>query len=76
MPTNVTVNAVRPSIQYIVNGAQKDFDIPFAIFSKSDLDVFLGQLALTTGFSVDLSNPNGGVINFSEPPAAGSTPPR
>lgn len=72
MTTHVTVEAIAPRIAYIGDGFQTDFPFPFLIFTAPDLEVYVGETRLTTGYSVaGAGQTEGGTVTLSTPPALG-----
>lgn len=72
MAEHIRINDVAPRIQYVADGAGTDFTFPFAIFSASDLQVFLDGRQQAGGFTVSgAGNTDGGLCRFATAPAAG-----
>lgn len=71
MSTHVTVPSVTPRIQYVADGTQTAFPYPFVVFRDADLQVFLGEVVQSTGYTVSgAGSADGGTVTFAAPPPA------
>jgi hypothetical protein len=66
----MTITATTNRIQYTGDGSSTGFAFPFRIFAATDLEVFLGDVLQTTGYSVTGGDPSG-TVNFATAPGAG-----
>ncbi len=68
----IKINAVKPRVQYVGDGTRCQFFFPFPIFLESNLEVYLGSVQQTSGFTVSgVGQTDGGSVTFSTPPASG-----
>jgi len=66
------VSAQTPLVKYTANGVATVFAYTFRIILETDLEVYVGGVAQTTGFTIEgVGDGGGGTITFEEPPAAG-----
>jgi hypothetical protein len=74
MSDQVSIGAIVPRVQYVADGVQTAFTYPFPIFEADDLEVRINGAVQAAGFSVaGATNPTGGAVSFSVPPAAGAS---
>lgn len=66
----MTITASTNRIAYAGDGTSTGFAFPFRIFAATDLEVFLGDVLQTTGYSVTGGDPSG-TVNFAAAPGAG-----
>lgn len=67
MPVSSTASVIR----YLGNGVSTVFAYPFRILAAADLQVIVGGVVQTTGFTVSgAGNPSGGNVTFSAAPGA------
>lgn len=72
MTEHIQINAVTPRVQYLADGNQTAFTYPFAVFTASDLEVWLDEDRLDGGFAVSgAGSSTGGVVTFAVPPVPG-----
>ncbi len=68
---HITIGDISPRIRYIADGRQTVFSYPFPIFENSDLEVFIGDVRQSGGFTVTgAGNSRGGSLTFTTPPPA------
>ena len=74
MTDHVKIYGVRPRIQYTADGTLTTFEFPFAIFSTSDVDVYLDDiLQESTAYSVSGAHQSdGGSVTFGTAPTSGT----
>jgi hypothetical protein len=71
MPT-LRVNDVAPRVQYVADGAQTGFTVPFFFFDPADLQVRFDDGLEASAYSVNgAGEPGGGAVLFADPPPAG-----
>lgn len=71
MTAQVIVGAVTPRIQYVADGAQTAFPFPFVIFKTTDLQVYIGDVLLTGGYTISgVASSDGGTVTLDVAPAA------
>ena len=69
----MTVSNTTNENYYSGNGSQTVFQYTFKIFAETDLQVYLGGVLQTTGYSVsDVGNENGGNVTFDTAPVSGT----
>ena len=74
MADHIQIGDIAPRIQYAANGAQTQFTYPFPIFVAADLEVYLGAVKQTSGFTVAGAGASaGGSVTFTAAPANGTT---
>ena len=74
MAEHIRIGDVAPRVQYVGDGARTDFAFPFPVFDDADLEIRLGTVLLTGGYSVTgAGDSGGGTAILSAPPAAGET---
>ena len=72
MAEHIRIGDVAPRVQYVGDGARTDFAFPFPIFDDADLELRIGTVVLTGGYSVaGAGETEGGTITLAAPPAAG-----
>ncbi|MGE5545577.1 MAG: hypothetical protein ACM33T_01670 [Solirubrobacterales bacterium] len=72
MPDHIQVGDVAPRIQYVADGKQMAFPYPFPVFDAQDIEVSVGSVQQTTGYSVSgAGQSGGGTVTFVAAPAAG-----
>lgn len=73
MTTHIQIRGITPRIQYVGDGESCTFEFPFAIFTDSNLAVYIGDtLQEATAYSVSREdNVEGGSITFTTAPASG-----
>lgn len=70
MTAQVIVGAVTPRIQYVADGWQTAFPFPFVIFKTADLQVFVGDVLQTGGYTISgVASSDGGTVTLAVPPA-------
>ncbi|MGG5820501.1 phage tail fiber protein [Falsiroseomonas sp. HW251] len=73
MAEHIRIGDVTPRVQYVGDGVRTDFPFPFPIFDAEDLELRLGPVVMTGGFSVTGAGATeGGHAILSSPPAAGT----
>lgn len=71
--SHIQIFTTKPRVQYLADGLQRDFHYPFAIFSNENLEVYIGKELIRDGYLVaGAGDSSGGLVVFTEPPAAGS----
>ena len=71
MTAQVIVGAVAPRIQYVADGWQTDFPFPFVIFKAADLQVYIGDVLQTGGYTISgVASSDGGTVSLAVPPGA------
>lgn len=71
MTSQVIVGAVSPRVQYIADGWQAEFPFPFVIFKEADLQVWVGEAVMLSGYTVSgVASSNGGAVVLAVPPPA------
>ncbi|WP_137179451.1 phage tail fiber protein [Roseomonas sp. AR75] len=74
MAEHIRIGDVAPRVQYVGDGARTDFDFPFPIFDSDDLEIRVGAVVLTGGYSVaGAGQSEGGTAALVEPPAPGES---
>lgn len=69
MEKNITIDETIPHINYIADGLRKTFVFPFLIFENSNICIYLDNVQISSGFSIDFSSSeSGGSVIFDEPP--------
>lgn len=72
MTDHIKIGNVTPRVQFIGNGISQQFVYPFAIFRESDLEIYLNNVKIISGFSVSGAGSSvGGTVTFSTPPGVG-----
>lgn len=72
MAEHIRIGDVAPRVQYVGDGARTDFAFPFPIFDAEDLELRVGPVVLTGGYTVaGAGETGGGTASFATPPAAG-----
>jgi hypothetical protein len=72
MAEHIRIGDVAPRVQYFGDGARTDFAFPFPIFDAADLELRVGQVVLTGGYTVaGAGETEGGTASLATPPAAG-----
>jgi hypothetical protein len=72
MTTHIRIPAVTPTVQTVADGASRIFEFPFPIFANDDIEVFVGDTPVATGFTVrGAGSSDGGAVTFATAPAAG-----
>lgn len=73
MADHIQIGDISPRIQYTANGTQTQFTYPFPIFVTADIEVYLGTVKQTSGFTVaGAGSSAGGTVTFSTAPANGT----
>ncbi|MBI2240581.1 MAG: hypothetical protein HYU59_07230 [Magnetospirillum gryphiswaldense] len=73
MTEHIQINDVAPRVQYLADGVQSAFTFPFAIFTGTDLEVWLDDALQSAGYGVSGAGiSTGGTALFATPPAAGT----
>lgn len=74
MADHIQIGDISPRIQYIGDGTQTLFAYPFPIFAAVDLEVYVGDAMLATGYAVSgAGEDGGGSVTFDTPPVSGAT---
>jgi hypothetical protein len=72
MAEHIRIGDVAPRVQYVGDGARTDFAFPFPIFDAEDLELRVGAVVLTGGYTVaGAGETEGGTASLAAPPAAG-----
>ena len=72
MTEHIKIGNVTPRIQFIGNGISQHFFYPFAIFMEKDLEVYLNDVKIDSGFTVSGAGSSvGGTVTFSAAPGVG-----
>ena len=74
MTDHVKIYGVKPRIQYTADGILNTYDFPFAIFSASDIDVYLGdEKQDDSAYSVSgVRSSSGGSVTLNSTPVSGT----
>ncbi|NVJ92520.1 MAG: hypothetical protein HWE34_12720 [Methylocystaceae bacterium] len=71
MVESIVIGDVRPRIQALGDGTQTEFIYPFPIFKENDLEVYLDELRLTSGYIISgAGQSEGGSVTFDMAPMA------
>ncbi|WP_372616880.1 phage tail fiber protein [Falsiroseomonas sp.] len=74
MAEPISIGDVAPRVQYAGNGARTDFAFPFPIFDAADLEIRVGGVLLSGGFTVlGAGAGEGGTVVLATPPMLGET---
>jgi hypothetical protein len=74
MAEHIRIGDVAPRVQYVGDGARTDFAFPFPIFDADDLELRIGSVVLSGGYTVTGAGESaGGMAHLTVPPAAGET---
>jgi len=74
MAEHIRIGDVAPRVQYVGDGARTDFAFPFPVFDAEDLELRIGTVVLSGGYSVaGAGETGGGVASLVVPPPAGET---
>jgi len=70
--THIKIKPVTPKVQYTGNGSTTSFPYGFAIFDESDMEVYVGDTLIETGYTVTgAGETEGGNVVFDTAPADG-----
>lgn len=70
---HIVIGDLRPRVQYVADGTVRDFAYPFPIFKAADLEVWLGEVRATAGFTTTgAGSDGGGTVSFGAAPVAGT----
>lgn len=70
MSNHIEIGNIRPRVRYVANGTNREFSFPFPIFEPTDINVYLNDVLINSGFSVeDAGKSEGGKIVFKTEPA-------
>ena len=74
MTSHVKIYGITPRIQYTADGSLTTFEFPFAIFSSSDINVYLDdELQADTAYTVTgAQTSDGGSVTFETAPTSGT----
>ena len=73
MPETVETGSLKPRIQFIADGKQKEFQFFFPIYEAENVKVYLEENIQHEGYSLQkIPNIQGGIIIFNEPPKNGT----
>src|SRR3989338_135946 len=73
MADHIQIGDIAPRIQYVANGTQVQFTYPFPIFVTADLEVYLGTVKQTSGYTVaGAGSSAGGSVTFTVAPTNGA----
>ena len=68
----IYIGDVTPRIQFVADGEQTKFDYHFVVFVPSDLEVYVDDDRLSSGYAVlGAGGTYGGTVIFDTPPPAG-----
>jgi ribosomal protein L35AE/L33A len=74
MARHLQINPVKPRVQFQADGVGREFPFPFEIFADANLEVYLDNERLASGFTVQgIGQPDGGNVIFASPPPAGAS---
>ena len=74
MAEHIRIGDVAPRVQYVGDGARTDFAFPFPVFDAEDLELRIGTVVLSGGYSVaGAGETGGGIASLVVPPPAGET---
>lgn len=59
-------------VHFIADGEVKEFNFPFRIFAKEDIDVYVNEVLLNQGYEVEIEEKDGGKVIFNQAPAINS----
>ena len=72
MSEDIIINAVSPKVRYVADGMTKSFSFVFPIFSEQDMDVYINDTLIQSGYSVTgAGKTEGGEVVFTTPPENG-----
>lgn len=63
----------KPVVKYVADGIVKEFFYNFVTFNTDDIDVYVGEELLSSGYIVEINEENGGKVVFNQAPEAGKT---
>ncbi|MGE4280079.1 MAG: hypothetical protein AB7G62_10860 [Magnetospirillum sp.] len=73
MTEHLQINDVAPRVQYLADGVQSAFTFPFAIFTETDLEIWLDESPQSSGFSISGAGiSTGGTAMFNVAPTNGT----
>ena len=73
MTEHIQIKNVRPRVQYIGDGEQKEFPYTFSIFEDSDMEVYVNENRVETGYTITgAGSTTGGSVTFDTAPVANS----
>lgn len=74
MSEDIIINAVSPKVRYIADGITKSFSFVFPIFSDQDMDVYIDDTLIKSGYSITGVGTNeGGEVIFNTAPKNGKS---
>jgi len=74
MAEHIRIGDVAPRVQYVGDGARTDFAFPFPIFDIEDLELRIGAVVLSGGYTVTgAGSSEGGQASLATPPPTGET---
>ncbi len=72
MQEHIKITNTPPRVQYVGDGMQREFFYPFAIFKSEHVEVFVGNVRLTGGMTVEGAGESaGGAVILDEAPGMG-----
>ncbi len=72
MQEHIKITNTPPRVQYVGDGTQREFFFPFAIFKPEHVEVFVGNVRLTDGMTVEGAGESaGGAVILDEAPDMG-----
>ncbi len=72
MQEHIKITNTPPRVQYVGDGVQREFFYPFAIFKPEHVEVFVGDVRLTGGMTVEGAGESaGGSVFLNEAPGIG-----
>lgn len=74
MSEDIIINAVSPKVRYIADGITKSFSFVFPIFSDQDMDVYIDDTLIKSGYSITgVGTSEGGEVIFNTAPKNGKS---
>lgn len=61
----------KPVVKYVADGIVKEFFYNFITFNLDDVDVYIGEELLATGYTIEINEEAGGKVIFTQAPMAG-----
>ncbi len=59
-------------VHFIADGVVKEFNFPFRIFAKEDIDVYVNEVLINQGYDVETEDEVGGKVIFTQAPSLDS----
>lgn len=72
MSDDIIIDAVSPRVRYVADGTTTAFSFVFPIFSEQDMNVYIDDTLIKSGYSVTgAGNSEGGEVVFASAPQNG-----